>query len=105
MPGRRAFASFTTLGLALTLSGCQLNLPSYNNEGWRFYELSTGYFAFDVESSKLATLGGPGSQKIKGIIDKEVSTRNLFPKGWRIRNDGGGKGYYYVNGQCTGIAP
>lgn len=98
-------ARLSALVLPVTFAGCQLNLPSFNAEGYRFYELSPGYFAFDVESSRLAALGGPGSQRIKDLIDTEVARRNLCPKGWRIRNDGGGKGYYYVNGQCTGIAP
>lgn len=100
MRGNRKIRAVTLAALVLGVASCQWNLPRFNPEGYRLYELSEGHFAFDVDSTRLSELGGPRGAKITQLIDRELSVQRLCPKGWRILNDGGGKGYYYINGEC-----
>jgi hypothetical protein len=88
-----------TVAVALSMSGCQTG-PILWTDGTKVEFLSDGSFVISLASEKLASLGGPSSEKAQDFMLSRLKAKGCVPvvpieRGWSAWG-----GYWYATGKC-----
>lgn len=92
--------------VGMALPGCNwmdTNYRPFPSSGYRLYVSRGGdapTFWFDVQPDKFRELGGARSPAMIKLMEGELGKESLCPRGYSIVQDGGGKGFYTIQGRC-----